>query len=185
MTKYRLPAELGGAEIDAQEQWGGCAGGRPQYELDSGITVLMPPGTPMEAVPPLIPKEPGPGAYLIGDLVAENDGDRSAGNWCYVGTHEWRYWDEFWAKAGGPDVAIVPLVPQTEVVPAPKLPDVQLPWSAISMSGLGLEVSAIDTYDFSGVRLIVASLQVHLRPSTARSMAAALLVAADAAEELS
>ena len=120
MRRYKLPAVLGGGEIEATETWGGCAGGRPEYQIgagDNGFTLLAPRGTPLDAVPPPAPAEPEPGAYLVGGVIcvhlpagpigctwfiAENDGR----------PYRWADWAETWDRLGAP---IVPLVPRGEL----------------------------------------------------------------------
>jgi hypothetical protein len=113
--RYRLPAELGGGEVEYL--WPSKSGtdgkfwvvrvgpGGPQFEIHANwLTEIAPP----------IPPEPEPGAYLIGETVCFHDeafgwwlGHRADKVWRGV----WQEWEDAWAAVGGPDVDIVPLVP--------------------------------------------------------------------------
>lgn len=64
-TRYRLPDGIRDGEIEAEEIWGGCAGGRPEYQLAGGFTLLAPAGQPLERVTPPLPDEPPVGAVVL------------------------------------------------------------------------------------------------------------------------
>ncbi len=167
MTRYRLPEVLGGGEVDAEETWGGCAGGRPEYRIE-GITVTMPAGTPMEPVD-TTPPEPEPGVYFIG-----NDGeawqhfaDRAdEQRWCVVGYSPILTWRQVWAKVGGPGITPRRLVPE----PAP----VDMPYALYDVTVEARE---------NGVWLAVDEEGTYCSPEAAESHGWALISAARAARE--
>jgi len=175
MTRYKLPDELGGRTVDAEETWGGCAGARPEYRIGD-ITLTMPPGTPLKVMPPA---EPPPGPYLLDGgavVICTSPGDW----WVPNGRGNpgvFRYmWPGFWEKFGGPDVTLVPLVPDPAA-------GVQLPWageSAVLATRLG-----VCTHDpgegGSLVQELYGSRDALLHPDTAEAKGAALIAAARAA----
>jgi len=177
-TRFKLPDVLGGGEIVATEVWGGCAGGRPEYHIgagDNGFTLLAPRGAPLESVPPPIPAEPEPGAYLIGDTLAVRFPDTDDFNlrwrWSDVDTAD--SWGICWRSLGGPDVTITPLVAA--------LPKVELPWRGSDRYGdpVNVEVNRdeviLEVEEYGEVK------QAALPPESAERVAAALLSAARAA----
>lgn len=126
--KYLLPKELGGAEVEAEEFWGGCAGAQPEYHLPGGFTLLAPKGEPLTPVAPPQPEEPSPGAYDINGQLCQHFADRAdEQRWCIIGHLPILTWPQLWEQIGGPDVTIQPLV---------ALPTVELPFKR-----RGVEVS--------------------------------------------
>ena len=70
---------------------------------------------PLTEVPPPVPDEPPPGAYLIGGHLAARIPHGYFDNWvCAIDGAEGPFWawEPLCLRAGGPDVAIVPLVPK-------------------------------------------------------------------------
>ena len=167
--RYRLPEALGGGEFEANEIWGGCAGGRPEYHLAGGVTILAPKGEPFGEVEPLLPPKPPMWSVVL---------DRHQRAWQHVddGRGEWTCtvadlgaeWDELNREDG----------PLTLLVPDPFAEPVALPWT--------LKGEAV----IHSVRVRVAEGSVlpdfgygnHgtvLDPEDARSFARALWAAAD------
>lgn len=120
MAKFRLPPELGSGEIEIAVNTRDDA--RPthwSWNID-GHAVSLPLAILTE-IPPPIPPEPEPGAYLIGGVLCvrfedgwDDDGEAA------------QAWEEAWQKHGGPDVDIVALVPKPAAV--------ELPWKGESWS---------------------------------------------------
>jgi len=180
MTLYKLPPLLGGGEIDAEEIWGGCAGGQPEYRLaGSEIVILAPRGTPFEPVTPPLPPEPPPGYYLVQEAPAV------AG---FLAEHEEGYgWHVarsgvglMWTDMCGlwPDAVFTRLVPALEPV--------GLPWSAMDRA---VEVDAAVGCgchgEEDGARLIRVAMDTpkHFEPAEAREFGRALMTAANATDE--
>lgn len=194
--KYRLPAELGAGEIEATEEWSGCAGARATYRLTDGTELVMPLGLLLYPLNPPIPAEPEPGAYLIGETFCVRWwGDDSGGHWAMrndlvVRGYGWFDWARLWESIGGPDVSIVPLVPKVDrgdvqlTYMGEPLPTVKLPWSHTDREGdrlgirnFGTRVSVKATVD--GVHAIV-----YLdTPESRLGAAAAILAGHKAIEE--
>lgn len=123
-------------------------------------------------VPPPIPAEPEPGAYLIGDRLCVRSGNRlRAESWIIVSDdgHDYTDWVGVWEWAGGPDVSIVPLVPKVDW-PTALLPWVDGPF-AVRVREDGTNCSVQLDHTFRNAVMVMT-------PRRARAMAAALLTAA-------
>lgn len=179
---YRLPPELGGGEI----MLCGPRGDATHYAWNIGGHTVSLPYAVLTEVPPPTPDEPEPGAHRIGDTVCERDDawDRPSKVHDFLEREHWRVvgsvgswtWLELLDFLGcGPDVVIRKLQP----APEPVQPPVHLPWRGSSRWGSELSVSIEGPVDI-GVK--IGGGTVRLPPAMARKMAAALLTAADAAE---
>lgn len=182
-TRYRLPDGIRDGEIEAEEVWGGCAGGRPEYQLAGGFTLLAPAGQPLERVTPPPPEEPpnfavvrvGTRAYIRDDLPAANHL-----NW--YGPEGRKSWDELCGMAnrftGFPPVLLIP---------DPFAEPVALPWSAATEPISSLRPTLyVEAAVLPGVHITARPFgdgQWQLSPAVARDMARALWAAADAAEK--
>jgi hypothetical protein len=185
MSRYQLPLDLlGGGEIDAREEWGGCAGGRPEYHLPGGFTLLAPPGKPLDEIV-TVPPEPVNGSVVrITSLIrpklriiAERD-DSAEGA---VSDERWFTTEAgpaTWVDLVGPDGVV------TYLVPDPFAEPVTLPWDAETSYGAEVGVRALDTGSVNEwiQRPDVKSVVATLTPTLARDKARALWAAADAAE---
>lgn len=178
MTTYKMPQVLGGGEVEATEEWGGCAGGRPEYQI-GGITVLMPPGMPLEAVKPPLPAEPPVGGVVRADFKAQDmldieswvfeHGEIPAPNgnsWCGAGRDEAFSWAQI-CELGTP----------VRLVPAPE--PVNLPWECRDDANNGV---LVEESDVRRGQIYVDAENAHILPADAREMARALNTAADQAE---
>lgn len=178
MTRYRLPAELGGGEIEAIPQGTimGSMGHRYQYWGD-GYELWF--ETALTEVEPPIPDEPEPGAYDIGGVLCVRwAADKSPSRWAFgtgssaAGVYHCD-WPELWAELGAPRRSPPPI----RLVPDPAQ-DVELPWRCGDLyierldatSGLMVEVNFQDRW-------------VRLDADEARQAAAALLAAAEATDD--
>lgn len=168
MTRYKLPAELGGGERDAYI----VTSGNAMFAVDDGeVTISL---SLLTEVPPPIPPEPEPGAWLIGGSLAARFAvpagwtawvwqanfklpalggevhESTAGRtWVTCGNS----WDKVWAEIGGPDVTITRLVPESSDRAQP--PTVDLPWRYTDRGGDSVEIWLIDKPDGVGVALAV------------------------------
>lgn len=168
MTTYRLPEMLGGGEVEATEQWGGCAGGRPEYQI-GGITVLMPPGLPMEQILPPLPPEPTEQGWYLA-TIGENQVpiERQTDGWWLPSSRQFASsWEQL--HEDFPGITLVRLVPASEPV--------ELPWQGASLYSTNLRV-ALGNSD--PVNLTVGSELVALGREGASEMGYALLAAAAA-----
>ena len=178
MTRYKLPDVLGGGEVEATETYPGRYGLGPEYRLADGITMILG-GWRLEPVPPPIPPEPEPGAYLIGDRLAVRfkvPAGWTAWHW-QTGpdrADESDSWELAWAAIGGP---IQRLVPEREA-----LPEVELPWTGSTISGCRV---AIHSADADGDVRVEWKAGEYVRSETALAMAAALVAAVRAADRTS
>jgi hypothetical protein len=123
VKRYKLPS---GWHIDGVGLVDGetDSDGWLRVRRSGGATVLFSPGVATE-VPPPIPDEPEPGAYLIGGVLVVRVSPRRGRCWLLVEGevfHEETF-AELWPRLGGPDISIVPLVPKVDP------PAVTLPWS--------------------------------------------------------
>ena len=181
MTLYKLPDGIRDGEIEAEEIWGGCAGGRPEYRLAGGFTLLAPAGQPLERVKPPLPEEP---PYKT--VVLDDDGQAWQRFAPAVGdplkTSEWSCAggaaDEDWAGLNA-------YGPLTRLVPDPFAEPVELPWRSD-----GVDVQPTTDDGRPGPNVYVSTKRAsygfaHVRPSVARAMARALWAAADQAERAS
>lgn len=177
MKTYRLPEELGGAEFEAGEfHHPNTSIGRYQYR-GNGFALWM--GSKLSEVPPPIPAEPEPGAYLLGGKVAlrvDEDAMDETSRWTWIEDSDdlwtWEDWAKCWADLGGPGITPQRLVPET--------PEVELPWTGV-FGAARINVGRDEDGDVfvetvSGGR---AMLPV-LAPDEAEAMAAALISAARA-----
>lgn len=124
MTRYQLPAALGGGEMDEYRHVDGGTEapiGTVAFLVNGCIVAIA--RALLTELPPPIPAEPEPGAYLIGGVLAvrfREDPGLIGHNWVYgnrgVGYDDAGFWPAVWGDLGGPDVAIVPLIVGAEVV---------------------------------------------------------------------
>ncbi len=176
MKRYQLPDVLGGGVIEADEIWGGCAGGWPEYRLAGGFTVLAPKGEPFGEVAPPLPPEPDNGTVVLccGEAAMrfeDNDlAEDPAAHWASVGTTQRWTWAQMVEINGGPPRLLVPAA-------AP----VDLPWHdgplsvAFNPHGLGV----------GGPHKVVVEVGGHkVHVVVARAAGRALWAAADATEAL-
>lgn len=152
------------------------------HGFDAWHVVLAARGPLVDVTPaPVLPAEPEPGAYLIGDQYAIRT---SAGprNWRLLFTDWWYPWPYLWEKlVGGPDVTITRLVPETSDR-AQELPEVTLPWVHEDPDGDRIEVSLRSTDSTNVARVRVASgWDVYLDTHESRLQAAAAILAVDRA----
>jgi hypothetical protein len=176
MTRYKLPEELGGGEVEISKQ---TPGSTHYCWRILGHSVVLPYEILTE-IPPPIPAEPEPGAYLIGEVLCVRwSVEEEPDNHWYLGGsgHRALTWTHVWEAVGGPDVEIIPLVPRAS------LPEVELPWREPSVYGFAAQVAKrSDGINVSvwgpGTpdRLLLSD--ATLDRDSARSMAAALLAAA-------
>lgn len=174
-TRYRLPDGIRDGEIEAEEIWGGCAGGRPEYQLAGGFTLLAPAGQPLERVTPPPPEEPPIGAVVL-------DSDNRA--WQHTMGHrgDWEStYDDMGDDWSGLNEGAGPL---TLLVPDPFAEPVELPLRLVCAATKDdtLEIAGPD--DDHQIRLSILGLgSVYLDQRQARTAARALMSAADAAEK--
>ena len=135
--------------------------------------------TALTEVPPPLPAEPEPGAYLIGKTAAVRVANEKLFNpnvrWVVsapVPRTGWFTWAETWKMLGGPDVTITPLVP------APSVEPVTLPWARRFEDGSPVEVLRSTASN----RAAYVSGWGHLTAADALEMAAALIAAAAGGE---
>jgi hypothetical protein len=180
MTRYKVTEEWGGGEAEDAD----FASFTPSSEYraltrDNGRWFALIHEGALTEVPPPIPPEPEPGAYLIGDSWALRTKALLSERWIW---HDGAYlhsgtFADLWAHVDGPDVTITPLVPA--------LPDVELPWklsvgwAAVSVGG---SCDAVWVQTVSGGRAVLVE---PLSPDAAEAMAAALMTAARAARSKS
>jgi hypothetical protein len=135
MTRYRLPDALGGAEVKILNHLGG--GNTPDVVVQvEGIGRVTLPALCLVKVEPPMPAEPPPGAHLIGDVLCVRYHRAFKQTDAWVAFEDEAPWhgrrgqlaamtggtfEEMWERHGGPDVAITPLVPETDLRGAPKL----------------------------------------------------------------
>jgi hypothetical protein len=148
--RYRLPEALGGGEIEAEEIWGGCAGGRPEYRLQGGVTILAPAGEPFAPVVPPLPPEP-PQDSVVAVIYPNTTTlvfQRWQGSWRRPGYEE----TYRWADINGFEGTVVTLVPDPFAEP------VELPWK-----GQGIEVQRTLTDSGPGNHVHVSTKGATLR----------------------
>lgn len=183
MSRYKLPEALGGGELDSAMVDHDLA----YFDLPGTNRRFMVPTDCLAEVPPPIPPEPGPGAYLIGVGLAYRDLGVTTSRWHWQirakgRSASNRHWAEVWEKLGGPDVTIVPLIPD----PAH---GITLPWDPSPLGPDNLDATRTSVYlaadglihDTNQVRR--SSNTVRLYPADAEAKAAALLAAARAVRE--
>lgn len=185
MTTYKLPEIIGGAEVEATEQWSGCAGAQPEY-LVGGITITMPVGVLLEQVKPPLPPEP-PDDNVVrtpGGHVWQRCDD--AAEAATMPTRPWRNEDMGWESwAGVCDYGTpVPLLPAPEPV--------TLPWAMsdpfsrqrvrVTTSDANFEGDGPSQLSAAWVAAGSEHVGSHINAATAREMAYALLTAADEAD---
>lgn len=173
MTRYRLPDALGGGEIEAEEMWGGCAGGRPEYLVaGSRITITMPEGTPMEAVAPPLPPEPPVGTVVLVGMVFEQVLRRYEHGWAGPGDERGEY--ATWAEVCSLGTPVL-------LVPDPLAGAPELPWTD---AGISVSVKVgVEVITRGQVRVVADGDYAYLVPSVARQMGLALLRAAAEVEQ--
>ncbi len=178
MSRYQLPLDLlGGGEIEAREVWGGCAGGRPEYHLADGFTLLAPAGKPLDEII-TVPPEPPVGAYRVGGVLCMRPSSEPAKCWVYQIDGDMFDEATFAALCSNFGSDVVPLVPDPFAEP------VTLPWEGDTTYGAKVGVRDLDTGSVnewirqSNKESVVATLT----PALARDKARALWAAADAAE---
>lgn len=185
MTRYLLPKELGGGEVEETPPH--SAHTVPEHFVavwlaptGDGLTRWYGyvPRDLLTPVAPPVPEEPGPGAWMVGETVCvrvpQFDGEYqfSEGDDWFVpslvahGSADrcWMDWTKVWAQFGGPDVSIVRLVPE----PA----KVALPWKGHDGSARLVSVSR------EGNWFVIRANGTHLLSLNelyARKMGAALL----------
>lgn len=176
-TRYRLPDGIRDGEIEAEEIWGG-SGGRPEYRLAGGFTLLAPAGQPLERVRPPLPDEPPVGAVVL-------DSDNRA--WQHTMGHrgDWEStYDDMGDDWRGLNDGAGPL---TRLVPDLFAEPVALPWSAATEPISSLRPTLyVEAAVLPGVHITARPFgdgQWQLSPAVARDMARALWTAADAAEK--
>lgn len=148
-----------------------------------------------EPVPPPLPPEPEPGAYLIGTVLAVRErADMSGNRWYWwlddPGDFIADSWANCWEAFGGAGTSsIVRLVPAPEPVQpvltafGKPLPLVTLPWHLTSINGWGRgEVRLAQDNPAAPIAYSIDDYTRFISTSQAREMAAALLSAADEAE---
>lgn len=175
MTRFKLPEVLGGGEFEALTEFWTKVGPEGQdirlrFSIPNVGLVDIPKHVLTE-VPPPIPAEPEPGAYLIGEVLVTGYARRDEVRWLYadsIGVLMTVLWAELWEKLGGPDVTI------RRLEPAP--PTVEFPWY---LSEITVEVRKADP----PVLVQIDQEWVYLSWDSAEQMAAALLTAARAARE--
>jgi hypothetical protein len=124
-------------------------------------------------IPPPIPAEPPPGAYLIGDQLAvhfKSGGPAHPTIWRIRSGRNVFTWDEVWSELG-PDVKVTPLVPRD-------LPEVELPWRQSDANGNGITVTLHRLRDTPRIQLGVGGRTYWLFDVQASLLAAALTLAA-------
>lgn len=164
MTTYRLPELLGGGEVEATENWGGCAGGRPEYRV-GGITVLMPPGMPLEQISPPVPVEPGIASVVLDchDRAWQHLAFGGRGDWCCTVDDLGADWEELNREYG----------PLVHLVHAPE--PVELPWVREYDNAPAVKVSRSSASN----RAAYVENWGHLTADDARQMARALWTVAN------
>lgn len=194
MTRYKLPDELGGAEVQ-QVRWDSKYEAMPKipkgYVAVSGDAnpawIIYVPDGALTEVPPPIPAEPEPGVYRAWrpgweerGVVIVNDGE-DGGNWGVVGDIVWRSWEDFVRQLGlgGPGVVIRKLQPAPEPV--------QLPWREENLEvyrsvGCGCHEGQTDGEPLIRLDDHDAKQYRVMNGAYATRLAHALLTAADAAE---
>lgn len=171
MKRYQLPDILGGGVIEADEIWGGCAGGRPEYDLGNGMSIIAPAGQPFgEVAPPLPPEPPNFSTVRIGGRAYVRDDNASHLSW--VGPDGRREWSELchlaMEKTGFPPVVLI----------HPLSEPVQMPWRGAEQDG---EAVVIDRYDETSVSLVLTGRATAWLPlDVAVEAAHALLAAVEA-----
>jgi hypothetical protein len=173
MTRYRLPASLGGIEYDGHELPDGMVA---LAVSDIGPFKLVLPRDAVTEVPPPVPDEPEePGIYLINETVTRKG--THAGSWEIIGHTRWHDWKDVCAYAR---CAATPLTVQ-RLVPAPvPLPDVELPWSHTDMDGDRLRIGGDGRVVTMSVRAHRGeTYEAYLDSHEARVQAAAAILAAD------
>lgn len=162
MTRCKLPAELGGGEIDVLYGKDGIVGGTV-----AGVGWITVPARALTPVPPPIPPEPEPGAIV---QLASYFGvyERVDRGWlpCGEAAGKALTWDHLLRLNSG-DTPV-------RLVPDPTV-DVTLPWS----NSIGCSVSP--TEDDGLIRITGGVAFAGLTADEARAMAAALWAAADGA----
>jgi len=151
--------------------------------------LYMVPVQALTELPPPVPPEPEPGAYLIAGVPCirmargadDPSGYASHGRKWILGTKVprtgWFAWKEALEVLGaGPNVTITRLVPKSD-----PLPDVELPWHGEEYQGDGLRVERYDATSVSVAIMARATAWVTL--DTALAMAAALITAARSTED--
>jgi len=133
--RYTIVDEWGGGQVEATEPHRDWPTPPPGWVLvtrpGSGWVAFVAESA-LEELPPPIPEEPKPGAYLIGqagiwerwdswDRTPERGIERE--HWRTIGTEVAYSWTEVWGEVG-PDVSIVPLIPD----PAVGYDNAELPW---------------------------------------------------------
>jgi len=180
---FKLPDGILDGEIQAEEVWSGCAGGRPEYHLPGGFTLLAPAGQPLDRIKPPLPDEPPVGAYRVGGVLCMRVSSEPEKCWVYQTKDEMFSEETFAGLCSDFGTDIVPLVPDPFAEP------VELPWRLDGGDnynerpwGLGVESTKTDLV------LVLASIAgrgtgVRIDSGNARDMARALMAAADAAEK--
>jgi len=163
VTRYRLADALGGGGVDMIDT-PRVVDGAP-VRTDSGDVLLI----PMKLLTAVPPPEPPVGAYAIGGLTAVRLETGPAGcTWFTTGEegrpYRWSNWAELWDRTGGPEVAVVPLVPDPFAEP------VVLPWRHDFTDGGPIHVRR----STSSNRAAYVEGWGHLTADEARAMARAL-----------
>lgn len=183
MARYKLPDVLGGRECVVHH---GMAreDGRVDVAVDGvWLTIAL---RSLTEVPPPIPDEPEPGAYMrngqiiVGAPVDPGPapGESRCAWFVYTKRRSWfnhLRWEQAVDETGGPDAEIVPLLPD----PAH---GVTLPWSVGQLLSVQLLAPGQSGYP---VRIAVNGESVYIPDDEADAMAAALIAAARKAREAS
>jgi hypothetical protein len=128
-----------------------------------------------EHIPPPVPDEPEPGAYLIGDRLAVRF-ETEAGQLWHTANDD-QSWTQLWAEIGGPDATIRRLVPEPEPVALPWETQPYAPGVNRAVVGAWTRGGTVR----AGVTIGHRENGIDLDPDTAEAMAAALWTAARAA----
>jgi hypothetical protein len=113
MSRFKLPDALGGAEctFHAEGYQPGCWIVE-LVDVMPGLRIEIEPEALTE-VPPPIPAQPEPGAYLVGGVICVHLPAGPIGcTWFIAETggrpYRWADWEETWLLLGRPIVALVP-----------------------------------------------------------------------------
>lgn len=146
MTRYTVHEAWGGGEATLEHPDGPTIPmGYRFVRRDTGQVGIFPTGALTE-LPPPIPDEPEPGAYLIGSVMCVRPPANFDTEWfCFGKPRGWRPWADVWSNFAGPGVPIVRLVPESELLPD----NISLPWKwrdkdgdEIWVDGSGVGVAA-------------------------------------------
>lgn len=171
--RFVVPAEFGGGEFEAVEQWSGCNGARPEYYIGGRFTLVAPAGQPLKRVRPPDPPEPA-----VGEFVAcGTDGNplpffrRWAEGWSAV-SRDPQFQVDSWSDV----VDIARERAGRDPLLLTGVPPVSLPWRSDSW------LNSVNVNGRTVVDDVGEGRQLIMTPETARAKGNALLAAAEKAE---